>query len=333
MEPTAVPDISFVIPIYNAGEYLRPALASLRWQTLDRWEAVCVNDGSTDNSAEILHDFAAADARFRVVDQPNGGIVAALNRGLAEARGEWVARMDSDDVATPNRLAEQWRVTRRDPGVVAIGANVLMTDPDGDPIRTTRYPTTHAAIERSLLAGRETLAHPTMLFRRRTALDAGGYRAEFEWVEDTDLWLRMIGRGRFANLAAPLLRYRLHEKSVCWNRRAAQRERLAELLRLAHVERGFEPPPSLEAPKRGKTSPAAGKWARQAARAGNYRTAWKQWRRLIANEPITPTTARVTAEMVLRMVGSVASGRRTKHPALPDWREWDCCPGDQQRAA
>lgn len=327
------PEISVVVPVYNAGAYLRPALASLRWQTFERWEAVCVNDGSTDESLEVLREFASADARFRVIDQPNSGIVGALNRGLAEARAEWVARMDSDDLATPDRLSTQWQSTRRDPGLVAVGSNVLVVDPEGDPIRTTRYPTTHTSIRQSLLAGRETLAHPTMLLRRSVALAAGAYRPEYEWVEDTDLWLRMIDAGRFANIETPLLHYRLHEKSVCWNRRATQRERLASLLREAHTQRGLEPPASLAPPKRGKTSPAAGKWARQAARAGNYGTAWKQWRRLVAQQPLSSTTLRVTAEMSLRLAGSAISGRRGGMRPLPEWRDWDCRLASQRRAA
>ncbi|MEO1496465.1 MAG: glycosyltransferase [Planctomycetota bacterium] len=328
------PEISFVIPVYNAGGYLREALASLRWQTFTRWEAVCVNDGSTDSSPIVLREFAAFDPRFRVIDQPNAGIVGALNRGLSEARGQWIARMDADDVATPDRLERQWRAAGQDPGVVAVGANVLVVDPDGDPIRLTRYPITHQGIEKSMLAGRETLAHPTMLFRRRAALDAGAYRPEYEWVEDTDLWLRMLSAGRFANVAAPLLRYRLHEKSVCWNRRALQRERLAAVLRAAHEERGLKSPESLAAPKRGKQSPAAGKWARQAARAGAYRTALKQWRRLITGEGLTATTARVTFEMALRLATSAAAVRRLTASGLPDWRDWDCrlIPEDQLAA-
>ncbi|TWT46788.1 glycosyltransferase [Botrimarina hoheduenensis] len=318
------PAISFVIPVHNAGVYLRSALASLRWQSHEAWEAVCVNDGSTDESLAVLQDFAAADPRFRVVDQPNRGIVAALNRGLTEARGEWIARMDADDLATPDRLARQWQVVQRNPELIAVGSNVLVVDPEGEPIRTTRYPTDHAAIEAGLLAGRETLAHPTLLYRRRAALSVGAYRPEFEWVEDTDLWLRMIAVGRFANVAAPLLRYRLHEKSVCWNRRATQRERLAALLRRAHADRGLEAPASLRAPKRGTPSPAAGKWARQAARAGHYPTALKQWRRLVGANPLSLVTARVSAELAYRAATSLLSQREPSPPTLPDWHEWDC---------
>ena len=78
----SIPTISVLLPVYNAERYLRETLASLRWQTVADWEAICVNDGSTDGSLEILRDFAAADARFRIVDQPNGGVVALISSAM-----------------------------------------------------------------------------------------------------------------------------------------------------------------------------------------------------------------------------------------------------------
>ncbi|MEO0529164.1 MAG: glycosyltransferase [Planctomycetota bacterium] len=327
---TRPPAVSFVVPVYNAGRYLRAALASLRWQTVTDWEAVCVNDGSTDDSASILRDFAASDARFRIVSQPNGGIVSALNAGVEAARGEWIARMDADDLSMPDRLQRQLATIGPDTSLV--GGGIITIDPDGDPLRTQRFPTEHADIESELLAGRPPIAHPTVLLRRDAVLAAGGYRSAFEWIEDIDLWLRLAERGRLTNLPEPVLHYRLHTGSVCWSRRAEQDRLRHALLAEAHQRRGLSPPEP-KAPKQPRPlSDPRGKWARQAARAGRWRTAWKWSRQLLAEKPFNPTTARVLAESFLRCGVAVATGKRDQVAPLPDWREWDV-PRDRAAAA
>jgi cellulose synthase/poly-beta-1,6-N-acetylglucosamine synthase-like glycosyltransferase len=317
------PAISVVLPIYNGASYLRQTLASLRWQSIANWEAICVNDGSTDGSLAILRDYAAADPRFKVLDQPNGGIVAALNRGLAEAQAEWVARLDGDDIALPHRLQTQLEFVRRKPETTLVGSAVTTIDPEGDVLRTLPCETDHHAIVAALLAGEAPIAHPTVLMRRDSALAAGGYRAEYEWVEDADLWLRLARGGRLVNMAEPLVRYRLHAGSVCWTRRTEQQQRLAKLLCEARAERGLPPLPQRDATQRPLSDPR-GKWARQAARDGRLATAAKWVGRLAAEKPLSPGVWRVAAESALRGLVAAASGQREKPPLLPDWREFDC---------
>ena len=99
------PAISVVIPTYNAARFLREALDSLVAQTFTDWEAVCVNDGSTDNSLEILQEYAAKDARFRILDGPNGGYGKAMNRGMDAARGKYMAILEPDDYLPPQAYA------------------------------------------------------------------------------------------------------------------------------------------------------------------------------------------------------------------------------------
>lgn len=320
--PSSQPLVSFVVPVYNAGRYLRAALASLRWQTFADWEAVCVDDGSTDDSASVLHDFAAGDPRFRIISQPNGGIVAALNRGIDAAQGEWIARMDADDLSVPDRLERQLAATHS--GMTLVGGGIVTIDPDDDPLRQQRFPTEHDEIERELLSGRPPIAHPTVLMRREAVLAAGAYRAEYEWIEDIDLWLRLAERGRLANLPEPVLHYRLHTGSVCWSRRAEQDRLRQHLLAEAHERRGLTPPPTKPLIKPRPLSDPRGKWARQAARAGQWRTAWKWSRRLAAERPLSATTTRVLAEAALRTGIAFASNRRDRLAALPDWRAYDC---------
>jgi len=336
---TTAPAVSVVMPIYNGAQYLREALASIRWQTFTDWELVCVNDGSTDESLKILRQFAAIDSRIRIVNQENQGIVEALNRGVEESRADWIARIDSDDVALPVRLATQWRYIQENPEVVLVGSHMLFVDPKGNPICIERYQTTHEGVEQALLGGKAgSFGHPSVLMRRDKVLEAGGYRKEFEWVEDTDLWLRMIRLGRVANIPQVLVNYRLHEQSVCWNRRALQRERGQQMLALARAERGLTSPNLPAGPSKPprKQSSAAGKWARRAARAGYYRTAFIQWKSQVASDPFSLLTFRVTAEMLLRGTTALFKKREPLAPELPDWRDWDSqdsAPAESPQAA
>lgn len=99
------PKISIIVPIYNAGKYLRPALESVRAQTYQDWECVCVNDGSTDGSEKVVKEFAAADPRFILISQENSGVSAARNAGMDAARGEYIAFLDQDDLVAPDLFA------------------------------------------------------------------------------------------------------------------------------------------------------------------------------------------------------------------------------------
>jgi glycosyltransferase involved in cell wall biosynthesis len=324
----ASPRISVVMAVFNSGAYLRQSLASIRWQSFTDWECICVDDGSTDDSAEILRDFATMDSRFRVLSQSNAGIAAALNRGDAAALGDWIARMDSDDIATPHRLEKQWEFIQREPETVVVGGNVQYIDPDGLPMSRSNNVTDHDELSRRLLNGEGgTFAHPTLLMSRRAIMQAGQYRERFRWAHDTDLLLRLAPLGRIANLPDVLLHYRQHEKSFCATRSDQIRGDLAKLLAEARAERGLNGDYTIatQLGRRRRRSPVVTKWARQAARSGNYRAALKHWRRQLAREPLTLLTARMSAEMVLRLGESLF--RRPK-PAVPlqDWRAWDCRP-------
>ncbi|MCG8448854.1 MAG: glycosyltransferase [Pirellulales bacterium] len=327
------PRISFVMPVYNNARYLRQTLASMRWQTFTDWEAVCVNDGSTDESLAILQQFAAADSRFQIVDQENQGIVDALNAGIHAARGEWIARLDSDDVAVPERLAVQWQFVRKNPDVVVVGSDMMYTDPDGFPLRIERSYTEHADIEQALVDGTShCFGHPSVLIHRDTLLEAGLYSKEYEWVEDLELWSRLVRLGRVANIPRVLVHYRQHEQSVCWNRRALQHERRHRLLAKVRAERGLASPTQPLKPPR-KQSSAAGKWARRAARSGYYQTAFRQWRRQVAAQPFSLLTFRVTVEVVFRGAIALFTGRDARPASLPDWRNWNVAHADDSDSA
>src|SRR5688500_15519812 len=116
------PVVSIVLPVYNAAAFLAEAVQSTLAQTFTDFAVIALHDGSTDGSREVLAGFR--DDRVRLIDQPQQGLVETLNRGICEARGEWVARMDGDDVSLPARLALQVQYLRRNPEIGLLGGFV-----------------------------------------------------------------------------------------------------------------------------------------------------------------------------------------------------------------
>ncbi len=234
------PVVSVVVPIYNAARYLESALRSVLQQSFADFELIAVDDGSTDPSRTILERLAAEDPRVRVVSRPNTGIVGALNDGLALARGEFVARMDADDLCFPQRFAVQVDHLRRHPECVCVGSAFLYIDAEGYCLKEVPRPRTHAEIEAELLQGNGgSLIHPTAMFRRNAVDQVGRYREKAQWIEDLDLYLRLARVGTLANLPDVLLQYRLHEKSVNFTRNQGRLERKWGILAEAYAARGL----------------------------------------------------------------------------------------------
>ena len=237
------PRVSFVIPVYNAVDYLEQAVDSARKQTFADVEVVCVDDGSTDGSDALLEFIAADDGRVRVVRQANSGVAAALNRGVAEARGELVARMDADDVTVPERIAKQVAFLDAHPEVACVGSRQRYIDPAGTVWGESEQPTDHDDIERLLLGGwGAAIQHPSATFRKAAFEAIGGYRKEYESVEDLDLFLRLATVGRLANLPDLLLDYRLHHGSATFRKHARQAELVPRVVAEAYAARGTEMP-------------------------------------------------------------------------------------------
>jgi len=233
--------VSVLMPVYNAERYLVDATESILNQTFEEFEFIIIDDGSTDGSLSILHEFAARDSRIRLVSRPNRGLVQTLNEGLALARGSFVARMDADDIAFADRIALQLGYLKSHAECVVVGCSILWIDPEGEPIRMMDAATTHEHITEILLRGRGGICHPGAMFRRATALEIGRYRAAYEYAEDIDFFLRCGERGRLANLSQCLLKYRQHFTSICASRHHLQRERAEAAVREACVRRCISP--------------------------------------------------------------------------------------------
>lgn len=312
------PLVSIVIPVYNAARYVKPALESMLAQTFTDWEMICINDGSSDATGEILAQFASREPRIRVFSQENRGVTATLNRGLSLAQGPLVARMDADDIAMPERLTKQLAFFEKHPRCVAVGGAILKIDTDADRLGVDRLPTDHEEIEAALLERRTGLFHPTVVYRLSAVQAVGGYRPEHLAVEDHDLWLRLAQYGRLANLEDVLLCYRLHPSSACWQRASAQRENMNNVLAQAYAARGLAMPVHLQlAPTVVRSPGGPGKWARMAARGYAPRTALKHLIRLWREPAAAGYRVRMTLETLTRIAVSLPRLPLQTMPAVP----------------
>ncbi len=190
--------LSILLPARDAGATLETALCSVERQTLRDWECVVVDDGSTDSTRSIADTFARRDDRFRPIEGPGRGLVAALAAGLAACRGKLVARMDADDLMHRRRLARQAAALAAHPEWSAVGCHVRLFPRSALGNGYREYESWLNAIDSPEALRREAwiecpVAHPALVVRRKT-LDDLGYR-DRGWPEDYDLVLRMLARG------------------------------------------------------------------------------------------------------------------------------------------
>lgn len=230
-----------VLPVWNGQIYLAAAIRSILLQTHTDFELIVVDDGSTDMSASIAESFALSDPRVLVLRRPHDGFAAALNAALASARGEYIARMDADDVSVPHRLERQISFLRQHPQCVAVGSWVEVIDADGNPLGLTRFVEAHDEIVGAFLRGITAIAHPSVLVRRDALIAIGGYDALQHPSEDLDLWLRLIDQGGLANLPEPLLQYRRHEGAMGVHMPHEQFAASERIFNAARAHRGLLP--------------------------------------------------------------------------------------------
>jgi glycosyltransferase involved in cell wall biosynthesis len=193
--------------VHNAAKSLPRALDSVRAQTLEDFEFVVVDDGSTDDTRRILTDAAASDSRIRLLfNTLNAGLAVSLNRGCEAVRGDIIARMDADDECLPDRLAAQVAWMTKYPEVDVLGTAIYVRDRHGVSRGVAQRPCSHAQLV-AQIRGRVPFYHPTVVMKRSFIQRAEGYNPVLRKAQDADLWLRTYRWAVFANLAEPKLYY------------------------------------------------------------------------------------------------------------------------------
>jgi hypothetical protein len=238
---SSTPTVSVVMPVYNVEQYVAQAVESILAQTFTDFEFLIVDDGSCDRSLKILETYAAQDQRIRLISRENQGIPWTRNELLFQATGEFVAPMDADDIALPDRLARQVEFLRQHPAYVCVGGAYQLIDAaDRLILNHFAMPAEDEEIQQLMLAGHVSLHQPCVMFRRQVAITVGGYDVTLPVCEDLDLWLRLGEVGKLANLIQPILKYRLHQNSISEQQQAIALKKIREVCKRAWQRRGIE---------------------------------------------------------------------------------------------
>ena len=200
--------VSVLMPAYNAEKYLGEAITSILNQTFSDFELIIIDDASTDNTAKIIKSFD--DKRVKYFrNKQNSGVTVSLNNGLKHCCGEFVARMDADDICFPTRFEKQ--VSKLQEGYDIVGTNIIFIDEKGEKQGIRTYSNNIDSVIRM----ESPLAHPSVMFRKDFLQKTGWYRTEYNSAEDYDLWIRFYtNNARFFIIQESLLLYRQHTNTV-----------------------------------------------------------------------------------------------------------------------
>lgn len=198
--------ITVLTIVYNGERSIREAVDSILCQTYRDFEYILVDNNSTDSTPKILEDYASRDNRIKVIKESRQGVLYARNVGLSIAKGEWVAVLDADDIAFPQRLERQLDFINKNPKIILLGSGCIMIDEDGKYLKQYRYPAGHKSLLSSLENRKAFFPHSAAFFKKETALRSEGYR--FPHAEDYDLWLRLSEQGKIACVEEPLIKLR-----------------------------------------------------------------------------------------------------------------------------
>lgn len=214
--------LSVVLSTYNEEKYIAKSIQSILNQTYPYFEFIIINDGSTDNTLQVVKSFD--DPRIVVIDKPNSGLPDSLNKGIEAAHFDWIARMDGDDIAEPTRFETQVRYINEHTGV--IGGQYVAIDENGKKHTgsLSSKPLRYSACKRWLFFGMSPLAHPTVLIRKRCLLKYGGYDTNFKAAQDMELWSRLSPNVEIINIPERVLNYRQHSNNITNKRKELQQK-------------------------------------------------------------------------------------------------------------
>ncbi|MBP9702681.1 glycosyltransferase family 2 protein [Candidatus Woesebacteria bacterium] len=200
---------------YNAAEFVLEAVESIQNQTYSNWELIIVNDGSTDSTGKILVKLAKNDKRIVLINRRNNrGASVASNIGLSKACGQLIARMDSDDIAMPDRLMEQVKFLLDNTDVIVVGGQCELIDREGNTIGMKNFPTKHEGIYDALYQY-NPIQHPSLMINTKLlGKHKITYHTDVLLAHDLEIVFKLAQYGRLANLDSTVLKYRIHNDSL-----------------------------------------------------------------------------------------------------------------------
>ncbi|MBL1457687.1 MAG: glycosyltransferase [Methylophaga sp.] len=284
------PKLSVIMPVYNGARYLKEAIESVLNQSFRDFEFIILDDGSNDNSLQIIKSYAGIDSRIRYFTRENRGIVDTLNECLDLAQAELIARMDADDICLSDRFMVQVEYLNTNSDVVLVGSVVIIIDEDGDEIapmgKFFDNDTLHQAFLRD---GGQHIYHPSVIYRRALVKQVGAYNKAYPNIEDLELFMKLFNVGKLENLSTPLLKYREHLEKIGHTKRIQQQQQVADLLSKArtNTRTNFKQLTSTKSSKVQSLTQKYQTWAWWALKAGNKKSARKYLRKSFISAPFS----------------------------------------------
>lgn len=285
----STPKVSVIMPVYNAGIYLEESIISILEQSFEDFEFIIIDDGSTDKSFSIIQSYALKDKRINAITRANKGLIETLNEAIDIAKGEYLARMDADDISCSERFYKQVKFLDHNKDYFAVGVLSSLIDSEGDLIGPFGNWISHSEIDNAHLEGLGgAIIHPSSMIRTSAMRAVGCYRANFKSAEDIDLWLRIAEIGKLANINERLFLYRQHLASIGYSQRSQQIENTYNAIKEACTRRGIRmslSSQSIADISSDKNSDSYIKWGWWALNNGNIKTSKKYARKAIFSSP------------------------------------------------
>ncbi len=228
------PKVSVVMPVYNGENYLEECVQSVLRQSFKDFEFIIVDDASTDNTVNILKTFAKKDKRVRIIPNlRNLGMYPSLNKALRAAKGEYVARMDHDDISEQKRFEKQVAFLDENPEIALVGTWATIIDEKGKVVGKRILETEHQRIKKYILKKTQFVS-PSVMYRRSLVGEVGFYRTEFKFSQEYDFFLKVMDNHGVANIPEYLMRYRFYFENYY-----GRKQKLQELNTLRVRARGI----------------------------------------------------------------------------------------------
>ncbi len=203
--------ISVVMSVYNGEKYLSEAIKSVLTQDFSDFEFIIIDDGSTDKSLAIIKSFI--DNRIRLISRENKGLIYSLNEGIGLAQGEYIARLDADDICLPNRFSKQLAVLENKK-IALVGSWAIKIDDLGRETGIMDYPPQGNREIKRFFIKHNPFIHSSIMIRRDVFAAVGLYKNSFKHAEDYELWSRVLAKFQAANITEPLIKYRITSDSI-----------------------------------------------------------------------------------------------------------------------
>lgn len=239
MTPNA-PLVSVIVPVYNGAKYLKETLDSILKNDYPRYEILLVDDGSTDASPDICREYARLHPCIRsYIFHENKGLTAALNHAVHEAQGEYIARINQDDLMQATRLTKQVSFLESHPDHSTVGSAIRLFDNGNNTVDTVSFPLDDAEIKKNWLVF-SPFADPAVMYRKTAFLRTEGYQRQFWPVDDVHMWYQLGLQGKLANLPDVLTDVRWHNEAGSIKSHRTQVQKLYRLHLWAnqHIRKG-----------------------------------------------------------------------------------------------